>query len=216
MTAANPAERTDKDLPYATTFRGETLSWNISSHKAGPHCLIVGPTRGGKTTAIRTLLTEAASRGIPFDGIYPKTIELDGLETEPNRVTNTGDALRAAEFIRALHREMHARVEWVQENWAQPTDLQPLIVAVDEFVILSGKWQRLAKTGDDETGRSSKNSTRSGRGPTSLSLPVRPVSDCCSGCSAPTRACSVVCAAMRATTSVPASASAICRRTARG
>ncbi|QSE86587.1 cell division protein FtsK (plasmid) [Rhodococcus koreensis] len=151
MTAANPPEGTDMHLPYATTASGETLSWNIFSHAAGPHCLIVGPTGGGKTSVIRTPLTEAARRGIPFVGIDPKATELDGLETEPNCVTIIGDALDAAELIRALHREMHARLAWVQENRTQPTELQPLIVAVDEFFILSGKWQRLAKTGDDET-----------------------------------------------------------------
>ena len=151
MTAANPPEGTDMHLPYATTPSGETLSWNISSHAAGPHCLIVGPTGGGKTSVIRTLLTEAARRGIPFVGIDPKAIELDSLESEPNCVTIIGDPLDAAELIRALHREMHARLAWVQKNRAQPTDLQPLIVAVDEFFILSGKWQHLAKTGDDET-----------------------------------------------------------------
>ncbi len=57
--------------------------WDVSTKSNKPHCLIVGPTGGGKTSAIRTILTEASLRGIPFIGVDPKMIELDGLEGYP-------------------------------------------------------------------------------------------------------------------------------------
>ncbi|WP_248950050.1 FtsK/SpoIIIE domain-containing protein, partial [Rhodococcus opacus] len=116
-----------------------------------PHCLIVGPTGGGKTSVIRTLLTEAARRGVPFVGVDPKMIELDGLEGYPGCGAIIYDALRAAIFVRALHTEMMARNAYIHQMKIEGSQLPLMIAVLDEFFILSGKWQRLAKTGDDET-----------------------------------------------------------------
>ncbi|GAA3133939.1 hypothetical protein GCM10020255_008460 [Rhodococcus baikonurensis] len=70
-------------LPYATGAADAVAYWDVSTKSNKPHCLIVGPTGGGKTSAIRTILTEASLRGIPFIGVDPKMIELDGLEGTP-------------------------------------------------------------------------------------------------------------------------------------
>lgn len=70
-------------LPYATGAAGAVAYWDVSTKSNKPHCLIVGPTGGGKTSAIRTILTEASLRGIPFIGVDPKMIELDGLRGVP-------------------------------------------------------------------------------------------------------------------------------------
>lgn len=73
-----------RHLPYATGAANLSLYWDVSTKSNKPHCLIVGPTGGGKTSVIRTLLTEASRRGIPpFLGVDPKMIELDGLEATP-------------------------------------------------------------------------------------------------------------------------------------
>lgn len=150
----HPLELVDEDLrhlPYATAAADTTMFWDVSTKSNKPHCLIVGPTGGGKTSVIRTLLTEAARRGIPFLGVDPKMIELDGLEGYPGCGAIVYDAVRAARLIRALHHEMMARNKYVHVKKIEPSELPLLIAVLDEFFILSGKWQRLAKTGDDDT-----------------------------------------------------------------
>lgn len=140
-----------RHLPYATGAADRTMYWDVSTSSNKPHCLIVGPTGGGKTSVIRTLLTEAARRGIPFVGVDPKMIELDGLEGYPGCGAIIYDALRAAMFVRALHTEMMARNAYIHQMKIEGSQLPLVIAVLDEFFILSGKWQRLAKTGDDET-----------------------------------------------------------------
>ena len=61
------------------------------------------------------------------------------------------DALRAAMFVRALHTEMMARNAYIHHKKIEGSQLPLMIAVLDEFFILSGKWQRLAKTGDDQT-----------------------------------------------------------------
>ena len=61
------------------------------------------------------------------------------------------DALRAAMFVRALHTEMMARNAYIHHKKIEGSQLPLMIAVLDEFFILSGKWQRLAKTGDDAT-----------------------------------------------------------------
>ncbi|MCE4267215.1 FtsK/SpoIIIE domain-containing protein [Rhodococcus globerulus] len=150
----HPLELVDENLrhlPYATGIADRTMYWDISTSSNKPHCLIVGPTGGGKTSVIRTLLTEAARRGIPFIGVDPKMIELDGLEGYPGCGAIIYDALRAAMFVRALHSEMMARNAYIHDMKIEGSQLPLMIAVLDEFFILSGKWQRLMKTGDDET-----------------------------------------------------------------
>ena len=139
-----------RHLPYATGAANLSLYWDVSTKSNKPHCLIVGPTGGGKTSVIRTLLTEASRRGIPFLGVDPKMIELDGLEGYPGCAAIVYDAVRSAMLVRALHAEMMARNHYVHVKKIEPSQLPLLIAVLDEFFILSGKWQRLAKDEDEE------------------------------------------------------------------
>lgn len=138
-------------LPYATGAAGAVAYWDVSTKSNKPHCLIVGPTGGGKTSAIRTILTEASLRGIPFIGVDPKMIELDGLEGYPGCGAIVYDPIRAAIFIRALHAEMMARNQYVHVKKIEPSQLPLLIAVLDEFFILSAAWTRLKKDPDEET-----------------------------------------------------------------
>jgi hypothetical protein len=140
-----------RHLPYATGAAGVMAYWNVSTKSNTPHCLIVGPTGGGKTSAIRTILTEASLRGIPFIGVDPKKIELDGLEGYPGCGAIIYDPIRAAMFIRALHAEMTARNEYVHVKKIETSQLPLLIAVLDEFFILSAAWTRLKKDPDEET-----------------------------------------------------------------
>nr|WP_255221498.1 hypothetical protein [Rhodococcus wratislaviensis] len=53
--------------------------------------------------------------------------------------------------MRALHTEMMARNAYIRHKKIEGSQLPLMIAVLDEFFILSGKWQRLAKTGDDAT-----------------------------------------------------------------
>lgn len=150
----HPTELVDEDLrhlPFGTGAADLTVFWDVSTRSNKPHCLIVGPTGGGKTSVIRTLLTEAARRSIPFLGVDPKMIELDGLEGYPGCGAIVYDPVRAAMMVRALHAEMMARNHYVHVNKVEPSQLPLLIAVLDEFFILSGKWQRLMRSGDETT-----------------------------------------------------------------
>lgn len=138
-------------LPYATGAADTVAYWDVSTKSNKPHCLIVGPTGGGKTSAIRTILTEASLRGIPFIGVDPKMIELDGLEGYPGCGAIVYDPIRAAIFIRALHAEMMARNQYVHVKKIEPSELPLLIAVLDEFFILSAAWTRLKKDPDEHT-----------------------------------------------------------------
>ncbi len=151
----HPLELVDENLrhlPYATGAADRIMFWDVSTSSNKPHCLIVGPTGGGKTSVIRTLLTEAARRGIPFVGVDPKMIELDGLEGYPGGCG--GDHLRRAargDICARPARRDDARNAYIHQMKIEGSQLPLMIAVLDEFFILSGKWQRLAKTGDDET-----------------------------------------------------------------
>ncbi|MDF3313787.1 FtsK/SpoIIIE domain-containing protein, partial [Rhodococcus sp. T2V] len=118
-----------RHLPYATGAADRIMYWDVSTSSNKPHCLIVGPTGGGKTSVIRTLLTEAARRGVPFVGVDPKMIELDGLDGYPGCGAIVYDALRAAMFVRALHTEMMARNAYIHQMKIEGSQL-PLMIAV--------------------------------------------------------------------------------------
>lgn len=137
-------------LPYATGAGGVIAYWDVSTRSNKPHALIVGPTGGGKTSAIRTILTEAALRGIPFVGVDPKMIELDGLEEHPGCGAIVYDPMRAAIFIRALHAEMMARNQYIHVKKIEPSQLPLMIAVLDEFFILSAAWTRMKKDPDEE------------------------------------------------------------------
>lgn len=203
----HPLELVDENLrhlPYATGAGDLSLFWDVSTKSNKPHALIVGPTGGGKTSVIRTLLTEAARRGIPFLGVDPKMIELDGLEGYPGCAAIVYDFVRAAMLVRALHAEMMARNRYVHVKKIEPSQLPLMIAVLDEFFILSGKWQALAKTGDDETRALLKELDPLGAWADLAVLARSAGIRLLLGCNARTPRCLVVPPVMPVTTSAPA------------
>ncbi len=137
-------------VPYATGEAGQLAVWNISTSSSAPHMLVIGPTGGGKTTLILSVITELVRRDIPVIGVDPKKIELDGIHDHPGVAAVIINPVRAAMLVRALCTEMHARMDYVRINKMEAKELPMLVVVLDEFFILSAAWQRLIKSGDDE------------------------------------------------------------------
>lgn len=150
----DPAEIKDGErlhVPYATGEAGQIAVWNISTSSAAPHMLVIGPTGGGKTTLILSVITELVRRDIPVIGVDPKKIELDGINGYPGVAAVIISPIRAAMFVRALCEEMHARMDYVRITKSEAKELPMLCAVLDEFFILSAAWQQLLKTGDKDT-----------------------------------------------------------------
>lgn len=138
-------------VPYATGEAGQLAVWNISTSSSAPHMLVIGPTGGGKTTLILSVITELVRRNVPVIGVDPKKIELDGIHDHPGVAAVIINPVRAAMLVRALCTEMHARMDYVRINKMEAKELPMLVVVLDEFFILSAAWQRMLKSGDEET-----------------------------------------------------------------
>ena len=145
------AEHDRLRVPYALGADGRHVVWNISTAAASPHMLIVAPTGGGKTTALRTVIAELVRRGVPVIGVDPKKIELDGIDTHPGVAAVVTDPVHAATLMRALSDEMLARMEHVRATKITPDQLPLLAVVIDEFLILTAAWRRLLTSVDDDT-----------------------------------------------------------------
>jgi hypothetical protein len=142
-------------LPCATGEDGVLAGWNISRKTQKPHALIVGSTGGGKTKTFLALIVGASRRGalagdIDIWGIDPKQIELMGLEGWPG-VTHLAYTVEdMAALIDAAYDEMHHRYSLIRARKIHPDDLPPLLIFLDEFLILNAMltyWWRVEKKG---------------------------------------------------------------------
>ena len=140
-------------IPFATGAGSTPAFWNIATSSSGPHLLLAGKTGGGKTSTIRTVLTEAIPRGVPVAAaIDPKMIELDGFETYPGVCTVAYHVRDIVAVINAVHAEMMARSRFIHDHKVPPTDMPLFIVVMDEFFVMGGFLRRaMGYKGDDET-----------------------------------------------------------------
>ncbi len=139
-------------IPFATGAGSAHAFWNIATSSSGPHILLAGKTGGGKTSTIRTLLTEAIPRGVPVAAaIDPKMIELDGFETYPGVCTVAYHVRDIVAVINAVHAEMMARSRFIHDHKVPPTDMPLFIVVMDEFFVMGGFLRRAqGYKGDDD------------------------------------------------------------------
>ncbi|WP_170946107.1 FtsK/SpoIIIE domain-containing protein [Rhodococcus sp. 14-2483-1-2] len=139
-------------IPYATAEVDDELVvayWNISSKSNAPHMLVVGPTGGGKTVLLTTLITELSLRGVASILVDPKRIELHQFLGYRGVAAVVFDALRAALLIEALYAEMITRTRYMQKHRIDGGEMPPLVVILDEFFILSAAWSHLKANGND-------------------------------------------------------------------
>lgn len=132
-------------IPYATGAGGVLAYWNIHKSSSGPHALLAGKTGGGKTSAIRTLITEAIARGVPVAGaVDVKMLELDGFDQYPGVAAVVYHIRPIVELLNAVHAEMEARKAFIHRVRIPEETLPPFIVVLDEFFVMSGFLRRAA------------------------------------------------------------------------
>lgn len=118
----------------AIAGRLEPGTWDLDGKT--PHGLITGETGGGKSYAFLVLAVEALRRGIPVFGIDPKKIELMALENWPGMERLGVEAPEMADIITYLHDLMMHRYTLLRRRQLQRRDLQPILVLLDELLIL--------------------------------------------------------------------------------
>lgn len=127
-------------LPYATDEAGNACGWDLNA--AVPHALVIGPTGGGKTVLLRGVAMEAVRKGAEVWGCDPKRIELKGLRGWPG-VTRVATGIEEmVELIGDAHALMEARYARIEAGHALREDLRPLVVILDEYLILVASANR--------------------------------------------------------------------------
>lgn len=109
-------------------------TWNLDGKT--PHAMVTGETGGGKTYAFLNLAVELLRRGIPIFGIDPKKIELMSMEGWPGLEQLATDPEAAVQVIEYLHDLMMWRYTLIQDRKIRRSDLWPVVVFLDELLIL--------------------------------------------------------------------------------
>ena len=142
-------------LPYGVDERGQLAGWALAGPAAKQrptvHTLIVGPTGTGKTSVLRSLAVAATGQGVWVLGADPKRIELTPFRGWPGipAVASTPDDLGL--LILAVKNLMDARYEQVEQGSVRPDELEPVVLILDELLILKATLNRwwAANKGDE-------------------------------------------------------------------
>lgn len=124
------------------------VAWDLDSNTV--HTLVIGPTGGGKTTFLRSILVGAVCSGIPVYALDPKRIELRPFEGFPGVGGVASSPEKMADLIERMYALMMKRYSAIERNEVTRKDLQPVIFFLDEFAILKRQLTRLWKETSDE------------------------------------------------------------------
>jgi len=122
-------------LYYGVDENGTPRGWTIGKKSTMPHMLTIGPTGGGKTTVLRSLVVGAVAQGIPVFMADPKMIELTPFYGFPGCfiASTPGEIAKMIETMEAL---MYSRYEAIKRNPAAADSMTPVLFILDELLIL--------------------------------------------------------------------------------
>jgi hypothetical protein len=136
-----PADLSDTwRLPFATDEDGAEVAWDL---RVAPHCLVAGETGGGKTVALRALITEAALRGFEIRILDPKRVEMMGLRGWPNVAEVATDTEDMIDLMERMHEKMDSRYAEVESRRVAKDSHRPVLLVVDEaheWIERSNAW----------------------------------------------------------------------------
>lgn len=128
-------------IPYGVDEDARETAWTLGVG-ALPHTLAIGPTGGGKTTFLRSVVTGATGLGVLVFGCDPKRIELTPFRGWPGVRAVASSPEDMAALITAIHAEMMRRYA-VLEGGGSVEDMARLLLVIDEFLILRASLNRL-------------------------------------------------------------------------
>ncbi|MDR2256214.1 MAG: hypothetical protein LBE25_09475 [Arthrobacter sp.] len=146
-------------LYYGVDEAGNNRGWDVGTKSTMPHALIAGPTGGGKTTVLRSLVMGAVACGMPVLAADPKRIELSPFVGFPGIWVATAPE-DMANLIDSVHALMHKRNNQTEAanvtKQPQPV-FEPVLVILDEYLILRQLLNKLWKEPvEDENGKTRK------------------------------------------------------------
>lgn len=137
MTEASPfpVDLKSPTLYYGIDENGKPRGWKLGKTSTMPHGLFIGPTGGGKTTVLRSLIVGAVAQGIPVFAADPKMIELTPFYGFPGcYIASTPEEI--ATMIESMEGLMYARYDAIKKNPAAADTFSPVLFILDELLIL--------------------------------------------------------------------------------
>lgn len=151
-------EKTDPKSPtlyYGIDENGTPRGWTIGKKSTMPHMLCIGPTGGGKTTLLRSLIVGAVAQGILVMAADPKMIELTPFYGFPGvYVASTGPEI--AKMIEAMEKLMYDRYDLIKRNPNAADSMRPVLFVLDELLILRQVLKRFHARAGGEDGKPGK------------------------------------------------------------
>lgn len=151
-----PTQRANPVLFYGVDEEGNPRGWQIGQKSTMPHMLCAGPTGGGKTTVLRSLLVGAVAQGIPVYACDPKMIELTPFYGFPGVwIASTPEEMAA--MIESMEKLMYDRYDEIKKNPRAADSMTPVLFILDELLILRQVLKRYwARPKEDEDGKMKK------------------------------------------------------------
>lgn len=137
-----------KILFYGQDEDGKPVGWELNSQTV--HTLIIGPTGGGKTTVLRSIVLGAVGLGIPVYACDPKRVELRPFEGFPGVGGIASSPEKMADMIERMHALMMRRYSQVERREVQRDDLNEVLFILDEYAILNRVLTTLWKSTYEE------------------------------------------------------------------
>lgn len=129
-------------LYYGHDENGQPRGWTLGKKSTMPHMLIIGPTGGGKTTVLRSLILGAVAQGIPVFAADPKMIELTPFYGFPGcYIASTPEEI--ATMIESMEALMMERYNAIKRNPHVADTLTPVLFILDELLIARQVLKRL-------------------------------------------------------------------------
>lgn len=121
-------------LYYGVDEDGIPRGWQVGAGSSMPHMLCIGPTGGGKTTVLRSLVGGAVVQGIPVFAGDPKMIELTPFVGFPGvHIASTPEEIAA--MIESMEKLMYERYDRIKRDQTYRKKITPVLFILDELLI---------------------------------------------------------------------------------
>jgi DNA translocase FtsK/SpoIIIE-like protein len=120
------------EIPYAVDEYGQLVTWSLD---VSPHMLVSGATRSGKSSTLRNVVRGFVARGWAALVCDPRRTGLLGMRGWPGvqALATPTDPRQLIAIVDHVHAEMDRRHAAVEAGVARKSDLEPMLLVLDEY-----------------------------------------------------------------------------------